>query len=94
MLTFAITLDTGEGRATIYTDEIEQFLEAFDVELLPRQPCQMQAWGGELRAPYLKGYAGPFIKGKTDTGDLIVGYSEKPDKTQCAIEAVRKMGGR
>jgi hypothetical protein len=23
MLTFAITLDTGEGRATIYTDECE-----------------------------------------------------------------------
>jgi hypothetical protein len=94
MLTFAITLDTGEGRATIYTDEIEQFLEAFDVELAPRQPCQMQAWDGELRAPYLKGYAGPFVKGKTETGDLIVGYSEKIDKTQCAIEAVRKMGGR
>ena len=94
MLTFAITLDTGEGRATVYTDDLERFLKAYDVELLPRQPCQMQAWGGELHAPYLNGYAGPFVKGKTPTGGLIVEYSEKINKTQCAIEAVRKMGGR
>jgi hypothetical protein len=79
---------------SVLTDEIEQFLEAFDVELIPRQPCQMQAWDRELRAPYLKGYVGPFIKGKTDTGDLIVGYSEKLDKAQCATHVVRKTGGR
>ena len=80
MLTFAISLHTDEGRATVYTDEIEQFLEAHEVEVAPIQPCQMQASGVDMLAPYLEGYSGPFVKGETDTGDLIVGYCERPSK--------------
>ena len=80
MLTYVFTIETGEGRATIHTDEIEQFIESFDVELIDRQPCQLHISNTDLVAPYLKGYVGPFIKGKSVSGDVIVGYSERPLK--------------
>lgn len=71
---FAIHTDTNDV-ATIYTDELEQFLDSFDAEVIGVETNPMRR--PELHGyPKLAGYIGPCWGGLTSNGDPIIRYED------------------
>lgn len=67
MASFEITIETGAERATVYTDSIEEFVQAMDARITgTSRRCAGQ--------PKLEGYHGPTCIGQTDTGEPILRY--------------------
>lgn len=71
---FAIHTDTDDV-ATIYTDELEQFLDNFDAEVVgietnPTLRVELQGH------PKIAGYIGPCWGGETINGDPIIRYED------------------
>lgn len=67
MASFEITIETGAERATVYTDSIEEFVQAMDARVTGvSRRCAGQ--------PKIEGYRGPTLIGHTDTGEPILRY--------------------
>ena len=77
MVTFAFEVNTDDGSGTVHTDEMEQFLESFAVEVAFKQPATLVNEDQTFILPILVGYNGPHLMGRSPTGDQIIGYEER-----------------
>ncbi|RYG90044.1 hypothetical protein EU803_15630 [Loktanella sp. IMCC34160] len=75
MAAYEFVLSTDDGLVTVYSDDVAEFAEAMDTEIVginvnPRQRPELQGH------PRLSGYAGPCWGGTTATGEPIIRYED------------------
>ncbi|MCI5040727.1 hypothetical protein WG622_18040 [Cognatishimia sp. D5M38] len=77
MVAFAFTVETECGPVTVHTDELEQFLTGFEVDVATRPPATLIDKDQTFHLPYLIGYKGPLLMGRCANGDRAIGYEER-----------------
>lgn len=69
MHTFEIEMLTPADPVTVYTDSLEDFAAAMDVQAL--RPSRRL-----VGLPVLKGYAGPTLTGRVENGAAVIAYAD------------------
>lgn len=69
MATFEFDVETDDGTATIYCDEVAEFTKAMNVTV-------EGASRGVVGLPKLAGYIGPLQTGRVEGGEVVVRYEE------------------
>lgn len=75
--TYQFEVITEEGKATVYTDDVEEFLDSFEIRKLPNVKQCINEHGITVALPRLEGFNGPFLCGRSLRGEAIVGYEER-----------------
>ena len=71
MATFEFDVETDDGTATIYCDEVAEFTKAMNVTV-------EGASRSVVGLPKLAGYIGPLQTGRVEGGEVVVRYEQVP----------------
>jgi hypothetical protein len=78
MATFEIDIQTQSDVATVYVDDLSEFIETMNVSIV-RTSRRI------VGLPVLAGYRGPIATGRFESGEPVLRYEE--DSTGAAIDA-------